>query len=61
MADIEVPVTISKQRPKQCDSDLINVCESISYQNSKGNLLVKYEIKGDQIILQYDEYKIQKI
>jgi hypothetical protein len=61
MADIEVPVTLSKNRPHQCDLDLINVGDSIVFQNSKGNHLVEHEIKGDQIILKYDTYQCQKI
>ena len=57
MGQIEISVTISKQ----WDSDLNTVCESITRQNSVGNLLVEYEIKGDQIVLKYDKYKIQKL
>jgi hypothetical protein len=57
MGQIEIAVTISKQ----WDSDLTAVCESITRQNSVGNLLVGHEIKGNQIVLKYDKYKIKKI
>jgi hypothetical protein len=61
MGQIEIPVTISKRRCDQCDSDLKIVCESIAFQNSAGNLLVDSEIKENQIILKYEEYDCQKI
>jgi hypothetical protein len=57
----QVAVTISEQRPEKCDSDLLIVCKSIAFQNKMGNHLVDQEIKGNQIILKYEEYNCQKI
>ncbi len=42
------------RKPGDCDFDLTEVCESVKFQNSAGNLLKSCKIEADKITLDYE-------
>lgn len=46
--------SVIDRKPGDCDFDLTEVCESVKFQNSAGNLLRNYKIEADKITLEYE-------